>query len=105
MNVLIGSGVGSTAVTVGISQNSSVNFRSTRSGSFFLRKPKSPAISVRFPRVAATAAAETAAIDLNDPNWKSKYQRDFEERFNIPHITDVFPDAEAIRSTFCLKMR
>ncbi|CAL9245446.1 unnamed protein product [Arabidopsis halleri] len=28
-----------------------------------------------------------------------------EERFNIPHITHVFPDAEPIRSTFCLKMR
>lgn len=102
MDVLTGSGVGSTAVTVGISHKSSVNFRSARLGSLILRKPRFPAISVRISRAAA---AETAAIDLNDPDWKSKYQRDFEERFNIPHITDVFPDAEAIRSTFCLKMR
>ncbi|KAJ6732744.1 hypothetical protein OIU74_004649 [Salix koriyanagi] len=44
-------------------------------------------------------------IDFSDPDWKTKYQRDFESRFNIPHITDVFPDADPIPSTFCLKMR
>ncbi|XP_024005085.1 ATP-dependent 6-phosphofructokinase 5, chloroplastic isoform X2 [Eutrema salsugineum] len=109
MDVLIGSGVGSTAIAVGISPKNSFLVRSARLGSLFLRKPRFPANSMRIPRGAAAAAravmAETAAIDLSDPDWRLKYQRDFEERFNIPHITDVFPDAEAIRSTFCLKMR
>ncbi|KAL6222857.1 hypothetical protein ACLB2K_006247 [Fragaria x ananassa] len=44
-------------------------------------------------------------IDFSDPDWKSKFQSDFEKRFAIPHITDVFPDAVPIPSTFCLKMR
>lgn len=107
MDVLIGSGVGSIAVTVGISHKNFI--RSARLGSLILRETRFPANSLRISRGAATAThkttAETAAIDLSDPDWKIKYQRDFEERFNIPHITDVFPDAEAIRSTFCLKMR
>lgn len=45
------------------------------------------------------------SLDFDDPDWKSKFQSEFEERFNIPHLTDVFPDAQPIRSTFCLKMR
>nr|XP_028950304.1 ATP-dependent 6-phosphofructokinase 5, chloroplastic-like [Malus domestica] len=44
-------------------------------------------------------------IDFSDPDWKSKFQGDFEKRFNIPHITDVFPDSVPIPSTFCLRMR
>lgn len=44
-------------------------------------------------------------IDFNDPDWKVKYEREFEARFNIPHITDLFPDAVSYPSTFCLKMR
>ncbi|CAI0419910.1 unnamed protein product [Linum tenue] len=44
-------------------------------------------------------------IDFSDPEWRIKYQKDFELRFNIPHITDVFPDAKPIPSTFCLRMR
>ncbi|KAI8028729.1 hypothetical protein LOK49_LG01G02237 [Camellia lanceoleosa] len=45
------------------------------------------------------------AIDFSDPHWKSKFQNDFEARFNIPHLTDIFHDALPIPSTFCLKMR
>lgn len=44
-------------------------------------------------------------IDFSDPDWKSKFQKEFEKRFAIPHITDVFPDDVSIPSTFCLKMR
>lgn len=54
---------------------------------------------------AAAAEAANRSIDFNDPNWKSKYQKDFEARFRIPHLTDVFPDAVSYPSTFCLKMR
>ena len=93
--------------------NSSVLVRSHGLSSLILRKPRSPAanpslISSRssFTRASAVEHGKTSvSIDLSDPNWKRKYEREFEERFSIPHITDVFPDAEAIRSTFCLKMR
>ena len=44
-------------------------------------------------------------IDFSDPDWKSKFQKDFERRFDIPHLTDVFDDVVAIPSTFCLKSR
>lgn len=47
----------------------------------------------------------TVAIDYNDPDWISKFQTDFENRFRIPHVTDVFDDAVSYPSTFCLKMR
>lgn len=51
------------------------------------------------------AAGVDARIDFSDPDWKLKYQTEFEARFNIPHMTDVFPDAVSYPSTFCLKMR
>nr|VDC63533.1 unnamed protein product [Brassica rapa] len=93
--------------------NSSVLVRPHGLSSLILRKPRSPAanpslISSRssFTRASAVEHGKSSvSIDLSDPNWKRKYEREFEERFSIPHITDVFPDAEAIRSTFCLKMR
>ena len=44
-------------------------------------------------------------IDLNDPQWSIKYQQDFERRFNLPHLKDVFKDLKSIPSTFCLRMR
>ncbi|CAF2249074.1 unnamed protein product [Brassica napus] len=99
MDVLISS------ATMCISPKNPLLVRSARPGSLILPKPRSPANSVKFHRVAAVAAARATAIDPSDPEWKLKYQRDFEERFNIPHITDAFPDAEAIPSTFCVKMR
>ncbi|KAL0431858.1 UNVERIFIED_CONTAM: ATP-dependent 6-phosphofructokinase, chloroplastic [Sesamum radiatum] len=46
-----------------------------------------------------------ATIDYSDPGWKEKYQKEFEARFSIPHITDVIQDAVSYPSTFCLKMR
>lgn len=58
-------------------------------------------VKVQLEKQVSTAPS----IDYSDPDWKSKYQKDFESRFNIPHITDVFPDAVAYPSTFCLKMR
>ncbi|XP_031285412.1 ATP-dependent 6-phosphofructokinase 5, chloroplastic isoform X2 [Pistacia vera] len=44
-------------------------------------------------------------LNFNDPDWKLKFQRDFEDRFDLPHITDIFKDATPIPSTFCLRMR
>lgn len=69
---------------------------------------------IRIPRIMkvkavahkqASTASSAPSIDFSDPDWKSKYQQDFEARFNIPHITDVLPDAISYPSTFCLKMR
>ncbi|KAL6577841.1 ATP-dependent 6-phosphofructokinase 5, chloroplastic [Orobanche minor] len=47
----------------------------------------------------------SASIDFSDPDWKSKYQKDFEARFSIPHITDVLHDAVSYPSPFRLRMR
>jgi len=47
----------------------------------------------------------TSAIDFSDPDWKTKFKQDWEARFRLPHLTDIFPDASPIPSTFCLKMR
>ncbi|BAT74744.1 hypothetical protein VIGAN_01249100 [Vigna angularis var. angularis] len=47
----------------------------------------------------------TSGIDFSDPDWKTKFQQDWEARFRLPHLTDIFPDAPPIPSTFCLKMR
>lgn len=58
-----------------------------------------------FASVDVKDGRKNAAIDFTDPDWKLKYQADFEKRFNLPHITDVFGDAVPIPSTFCLKMR
>ncbi|KAK6154185.1 hypothetical protein DH2020_013824 [Rehmannia glutinosa] len=46
-----------------------------------------------------------ASIDFSDPDWKSKYQKEFEARFSIPHITDVLHDAVSYPSPFSLRMR
>jgi len=49
--------------------------------------------------------SSSTSIDFNDPDWKFKFQQDFESRFRLPHITDIFPDSPPIPSTFCLRMR
>ncbi|KAI4314405.1 hypothetical protein L6164_027318 [Bauhinia variegata] len=46
-----------------------------------------------------------SSIDFSDPDWKTKFQQDLEQRFRLPHINDNFEDAVPIPSTFCLKMR
>ncbi|KAG2319090.1 hypothetical protein Bca52824_012303 [Brassica carinata] len=89
------------SATMCISPKNPFLFQSARPGSLILRKPRFPANSVRFHQVAA---ARETDIDLSDPEWKLKFER-LRKRFSIPHITDAFPDVEAIPSTFCLKMR
>lgn len=61
-----------------------------------------------FKRTHCVASAEKkskSAIDFSDPEWKTKFEEDFEKRFNIPHMRDFFPDAVSYPSTFCLRMR
>lgn len=85
------------------------SLRCHRSHGFSFLNSRVPSPTLR--RVAkrgsifAEIQKQSPAIDFSDPDWKIKYQTDFERRFNIPHITDLFPDAESIPSTFCLKMR
>ena len=80
-------------------------------GLFGLSRGKFLSLSSRkhFGRIHASIDVKDGrkieAIDFSDPDWKLKYQADFEKRFNLPHITDVFGDAVPIPSTFCLRMR
>ncbi|CAB4283726.1 unnamed protein product [Prunus armeniaca] len=70
-----------------------------------LRLPASNGVAKKSRVVFAQSKSHNKDIDFSDPDWKSKFQRDFERRFNIPHITDVFPESVPIPSTFCLRMR
>lgn len=58
-----------------------------------------------FAQHTNSSVSTSSSIDFNDPNWKIKFQQDFESRFRLPHITDIFPHSPPIPSTFCLKMR
>lgn len=48
---------------------------------------------------------KSPSSDFSDPDWKTQYEKDFDRRFNIPHITDEFADDVPIPSTFCLQSR
>ncbi|KAF6154637.1 hypothetical protein GIB67_000521 [Kingdonia uniflora] len=50
------------------------------------------------------AAIANPEIDFSDPHWKQNYQKDFERRFSLPHLRDVF-NLKPIQSTFSLKNR
>lgn len=67
--------------------------------------PSLKKMRIRVQAEQKTVSSLANSIDFSDPDWKSKYQKDFEARFNIPHLTDVFPDTEWFPSTFCLRMR
>lgn len=67
--------------------------------------PSPKKMRIRVQAEQKTVSSLANSIDFGDPDWKSKYQKDFEARFNIPHLTDVFPDTEWLPSTFCLRMR
>ncbi|PIA62657.1 hypothetical protein AQUCO_00200579v1 [Aquilegia coerulea] len=43
-------------------------------------------------------------IDFSDPDWKQQYQEEFEKRFSLPHLNDLF-DINPIQTTFALKCR
>uniref|UniRef100_A0ACD5YGE2 Uncharacterized protein n=1 Tax=Avena sativa TaxID=4498 RepID=A0ACD5YGE2_AVESA len=48
------------------------------------------------------AASGKLDLDFSDPSWRQKYQEDWDRRFNLPHITDIF-DLEPRLTTFSLK--
>jgi hypothetical protein len=48
------------------------------------------------------ASSPKKEIDFSDPNWKERFQEDWEKRFRLPHITDIL-DVKPRHSTFSLK--
>jgi len=48
--------------------------------------------------------AEKSEIDFSDPDWKTKYQKEFESRFNLPHLKDIL-DVQPRPTTFSLMDR
>lgn len=48
--------------------------------------------------------AEKSEIDFSDPDWKAKYQKEFESRFNLPHLKDIL-DLKPRPTTFSLMNR
>ncbi|KAL4313604.1 hypothetical protein AHAS_Ahas15G0001700 [Arachis hypogaea] len=48
---------------------------------------------------------DSTPIDFCDPDWKHKFKQDFQERFSLPHVTDIFHDTPPMPSTFCLQHR
>lgn len=56
-------------------------------------------------RASSEIKSTSSPIDFSDPDWKIKYEKDFESRFHLPHLTDVYADAVSYPSTFCLRMR
>ncbi|KAK1370846.1 ATP-dependent 6-phosphofructokinase [Heracleum sosnowskyi] len=56
-------------------------------------------------RASSEIKSVSSPIDFSDPDWKIKYEKDFETRFHLPHLTDVYADAGSYPSTFCLRMR
>lgn len=55
-----------------------------------------------FTNVSAVIAKPE--IDFKDPDWKRKFQEDFEQRFSLPHLKDIF-GIKTRPTTFSLKSR
>ena len=54
---------------------------------------------------AKVKSQSSASKFNNNPDWKTKFKDDFEDRFRLPHVTDIFPDAVSMPSTFSPNMR
>jgi 6-phosphofructokinase 1 len=50
------------------------------------------------------ATSTKAELDFSDPSWKQKFQKDWDERFNLPHITDIY-DLKPRTTTFSLNKK
>nr|GMD49906.1 ATP-dependent 6-phosphofructokinase 5, chloroplastic-like [Ipomoea batatas] len=56
------------------------------------------------PKLNCRVSCEKKKIYFNDPEWKKRYQDEFEERFSLPHLKDTF-DATPRPTTFSLSNR
>ncbi|KAL8144521.1 hypothetical protein V2J09_017553 [Rumex salicifolius] len=54
--------------------------------------------------VRAVTSTSSSDIDFDDPDWKIKYQKEFESRFRLPHLSDVL-DVKPKPTTFSLMNR
>lgn len=79
--------------------DSSLHFTSLRLGN-----SKKYAKNCKISSTVVKAVSESSDIDFSDPNWKQKYQEDFEKRFDLPHLKDLF-DITPLPTTFNLKLR
>ncbi|ONM21807.1 hypothetical protein Zm00014a_015143 [Zea mays] len=52
--------------------------------------------------LCVTAISGKLDLDFTDPSWNQKYQEDWNRRFSLPHINDIY-DLEPRRTTFSLK--
>ncbi|KAG0492426.1 hypothetical protein HPP92_005824 [Vanilla planifolia] len=55
--------------------------------------------------VASVTKDKRSRVGNVEPEWKTQFQEDFERRFNLPHLKDLFPELTPITSTFRLKKR
>ncbi|KAL2347398.1 hypothetical protein Fmac_001398 [Flemingia macrophylla] len=66
-------------------------------------------LPTRVPRVFAKlkiiSQSSATAIDFTDPDWKTRFKDEFQRRFRLPHVTDIFPDSASSPSTFCPQKR
>lgn len=53
-------------------------------------------------RIQAVAAKQD--LNFKDPEWKKLYEEEFDERFNLPHLSDVL-DVKPRPTTFALQSR
>nr|DAD31236.1 TPA_asm: hypothetical protein HUJ06_010087 [Nelumbo nucifera] len=58
----------------------------------------------KFSSTVVRAAIAKPEIDFSDPYWKNKFKEDFENRFDLPHLRDVF-DIKPMPTTFSLHNR
>lgn len=90
--------------TFGHCFHSNTDQRQSRRGHFKLngsgRFCRRSSISI----VRAVASTSSSDIDFNDPDWKIKYQQEFESRFSLPHLSDVL-DVKPRPTTFSLMSR
>ncbi|PUZ51636.1 hypothetical protein GQ55_6G204200 [Panicum hallii var. hallii] len=66
-----------------------------------VKQCKSKKIKKPFP-LCVKATSSKVELDFNDPSWKQKFQEDWEKRFNLPSITDIY-DLKPRPTTFSLK--
>ncbi|ERM94446.1 hypothetical protein AMTRI_Chr04g190030 [Amborella trichopoda] len=81
---------------VHLDQNTHLNNLKTPKIHAITRSMKSWSLSVE------DGAVTKPKLDLEDPNWKKKYEDEFEKRFSLPHLRDIF-DIKPKPTTFSHK--
>eukprot|EP01018_Ginkgo_biloba_P005732 Gb_34276 [translate_table: standard] len=86
-------------------QVNSPNFIPSRSRRLSIKPTKlEPCVRKKSCGVVAALVNDRRIIDFNSEDWQTQFKEDFEERFKLPHATDLF-DVKPRPSTFCLKSR